>query len=135
MKNLIIAGVLHYSPSVAEIDAQIPHPERVSAVVSGTARGVDTAGERWAKAHGIAVHRFPPDWHTFGRSAGPKRNRQMAEFADCLLAFYDGVDRGTASMIRIAAELGLPTKVVSAPTLLTSLTVQNPSHITTENNQ
>ena len=43
----------------------------VAEVVSGTARGVDQLGEDWADEHAIPVERFPADWDTHGRSAGP----------------------------------------------------------------
>jgi hypothetical protein len=51
--------------------------------------------------------RFPADWDRFGRSAGPKRNKQMAEYGDALIAVWDGESRGTKTMIEFARERGL----------------------------
>ena len=77
-------------------------------IVSGGARGVDRLGERWAKEHGVPVKKFSAEWDKYGRSAGYKRNRQMAEYADALVVLWDGKSPGTKHMIDIAIELGLP---------------------------
>lgn len=82
-------------------------------IVSGGAKGADTMGERYAKAHKLSVHRFPAQWEKYGRSAGYKRNAEMAEFADALVAFWDGASRGTEHMINLAREKGLRVRVVN----------------------
>jgi hypothetical protein len=43
---------------------------------------------------------FPADWNKFGKSAGHVRNQAMADYADILLAFWDGKSTGTKSMIK-----------------------------------
>lgn len=77
----------------------------ITEVVCGCARGADTGGEDWAKARGVPVARFPADWKKFGRSAGPRRNLQMAQYAEALIAFPGG--SGTANMVQQATERGL----------------------------
>lgn len=79
----------------------------VTEVVSGGARGVDSLGEKWASHNHIPVKRFIADWNRHGRSAGPIRNRQMADYADALIAIWDGESRGTKNMIGQAAAKGL----------------------------
>jgi hypothetical protein len=79
----------------------------ITEVVCGKARGVDTLGEQWAKSHGIPVKEFPADWETHGKSAGPKRNRQMAEYAEALILVWDGKSRGSANMLQEAKKRGL----------------------------
>lgn len=69
-------------------------------IVSGGARGADALGERYAREHGIELVIFPADWDTYGNAAGPIRNAEMADYADYLLAFWDGKSRGTANMIQ-----------------------------------
>lgn len=71
----------------------------VTEVVSGTARGADRFGEQVARSCGIPVKRFPADWNTFGKSAGYRRNAEMAAYADMLVAVWDGESRGTKHMI------------------------------------
>ena len=81
-------------------------------IVSGTARGADALGERWAREFGVPIHRFPADWSRYGRRAGYLRNMEMAEFATDALIFWDGVSRGSKHMIAICAEFDLPHRVV-----------------------
>jgi len=79
-------------------------------VVSVGAAGVDSLGERWARENGIPVKRSPADWKAHGRAAGPIRNRQMVEYADALIALWDGTSRGAANMIGEAKARGLVLK-------------------------
>ena len=76
-------------------------------VLSGTARGADQLGEEWAKLNGIPVERYPANWDLHGKSAGFKRNTEMAEKAEALIALWDGESRGTKHMIDIARRKGL----------------------------
>ncbi len=71
----------------------------ISEVVSGTARGADYLGEEYANENGIPIKSFPADWDNYGKAAGPIRNRQMAEYADVLIAVWDGKSKGTNNMI------------------------------------
>lgn len=76
-------------------------------VISGAAEGADKLGERYAAERGFDVVQVPADWKKLGRAAGPKRNAQMAEMGDTLIAFWDGESRGTKSMIDLARKKGL----------------------------
>ncbi len=80
---------------------------RITEVVSGCAAGADLFGEQWAKTRMIPIRRFPADWRTHGKAAGPIRNEQMARYADQLVAVWDGVSRGTQDMIGRARHHGL----------------------------
>lgn len=81
-------------------------------IVSGTARGADKMGERWAKENGKTVHEFFPDWDGLGKSAGYKRNEDMAKFADACICFYNGKSPGTKHMINLAKQYKLKLKVI-----------------------
>ncbi|WP_027358050.1 DUF2493 domain-containing protein [Desulforegula conservatrix] len=76
-------------------------------VVCGTAKGVDTLGEKWAIDNGIPIEKFAPDWSRYGRAAGPKRNLEMAKSANALIALWDGKSKGTKNMIETARKEGL----------------------------
>lgn len=88
-------------------------------IISGTARGADKLGERYANNKGYNVKQFPADWAIFGKRAGYLRNRDMAKYAieegskGVLIAFWDGESKGTKHMIDIAYELGLSVYVVN----------------------
>lgn len=71
-------------------------------ILSGTARGVDRMGERWAMEHNVPIERYPADWNKHGKSAGYKRNHIMAQNADALLALWNFKSKGTKHMIDLA---------------------------------
>lgn len=77
----------------------------ITEVVSGVAQGADKGGEHWAEKHKIPVKQFPANWDRYGKSAGYKRNTQMAEYAEAVILFPGGV--GTNHMFAIATEKGL----------------------------
>lgn len=105
--KVIIAGPRDYEDFVSVIVAVHLSHFDITEVVSGRARGVDTLGERWADENGIPVKPFPADWTRYGNGAGPKRNLQMAKYADGAVILWDGTTRGTGSMLKIAKAHGL----------------------------
>lgn len=111
--KLIIAGSRHLNPSVEFIDSCIKYPKRIIRVISGGARGVDIAGEKWAEAKGLPYVRFVPGWGLHGRKvAAFVRNNDMAFYGDALLAIWDGRSPGTRHMIEAMKDLKKPVKVV-----------------------
>ena len=81
-------------------------------IVSGTAKGADKLGERYAEERQYPIKRFPADWSMWGKRAGYIRNTDMAEYADALIAFWDGKSRGSKHMINIATEQNLLVRVI-----------------------
>jgi hypothetical protein len=79
----------------------------VTEVISGCARGADSLGERWAEDRGVPIIRFPAEWDKYGKSAGYRRNAEMAEVGEALIAIWDGKSRGTEMMINLARQKGL----------------------------
>ena len=80
----------------------------ISEIVSGGAKGVDESGEQIAIKAGIPLRRFPADWGRYGKKAGGIRNREMAVYADALIAVWDGKSRGTRLMIELMRKAGKP---------------------------
>lgn len=73
---------------------------------SGTLLGADRWADEWARERGVPVEPHPADWRTWGKAAGPMRNRQMAEAgAHGCIAFPGGT--GTANMCRWAERCGI----------------------------
>lgn len=98
-----------------EIIAKYDNPIKI---VSGTCRGADRLGEKYAYENQIRVERFPADWNKLGRSAGYVRNVEMAIYASdndnigVLIAFWDGKSKGTKHMIDAAKKYGLEIHVI-----------------------
>ena len=80
-------------------------------IVSGTAKGADSLGEQYARERGYTVERFPANWQQYGKAAGPIRNRQMADNADAIIAFWDGLSKGTQNMIMEAKKKGMAVRI------------------------
>lgn len=81
-------------------------------IVCGMAKGADRLGEQYAKENGYRVIYMPADWDTDGKAAGYKRNIRMAEYANALVAFWDGQSSGTKHMIETAQKMRLDVRVV-----------------------
>ena len=81
-------------------------------IVSGGARGADSFGERVANRRGYKLTIFKAKWGELGKQAGILRNIEMAEYADALIAFWDGGSRGTKHMIREAGKKKLPVIII-----------------------
>ncbi len=82
------------------------------AIVSGLARGADNLGEKYAKERGYHVKEFPAQWDKYGKSAGYRRNGEMADNADACVAFWDLKSRGTKHMIDLAVKKDLKYRIV-----------------------
>lgn len=74
-------------------------PENVTEIVSGGARGIDACAREYAKSHGIKLTEFLPEYEKYGRSAPLKRNLKIIDYADLIIAFWDGQSRGTKFVI------------------------------------
>ena len=102
----------------------------ITEVVCGCAEGIDKCGYRWAREQGIPVTFFPAwanqyswayyqnrpgeviqyphgGYSGYSRSYGIQRNKRMAEYAEAVLAVWDGDSRGTKSLIELAEYKGL----------------------------
>jgi len=93
--------------------------DKIYEIVSGCAKGADQLGEKFAKEFKFILKQFPADWDKFGKSAGYKRNEQMALYAKedanlgVLIAFWDGSSKGTKHMIDLANKNGLKVYVIN----------------------
>lgn len=95
------------------------YPIKITEVVCGEAKGADLLGKQWAHRHDVNVSSFPADWTKHGKSAGPKRNMQMGDYADRLIAFWDGESKGTKQMIDYMIRLEKPVHIVYIQTVNT----------------
>ncbi len=88
-KVMLIEALKHFTMEYGDI----------TEVVCGMADGADTLGMLWANFMDIPVKKFPADWGKYGNSAGPIRNKEMANYADALIAFWNRKSKGTLDMI------------------------------------
>ena len=81
--------------------------DTIGQVVSGGANGVDTLAERWAKRNDISFIAFLPQYDIYGGKYAPlKRDEDMVNYCDYVVAFWDGKSAGTKYTIEYAAKMG-----------------------------
>ncbi|MBC8266293.1 MAG: DUF2493 domain-containing protein [Flavobacteriales bacterium] len=115
MKKVIIAGSRdfnNFSKLKSVCDFLLKDFKKV-VIISGGAKGADQLGERYAELRGFKVKLYKADWKKYGKSAGIKRNAEMAEYADMLIAFWDGKSKGTANMISLAKKANIQVNIIS----------------------
>lgn len=113
MRTIIAGGRdIH---NMAELHFAISQSWIPSVVISGGANGADRLGEIYAEKTGKPLEVYPADWGKYGKSAGPIRNREMANVAEGLIALWDGESRGTKHMIETARGMGLRVYVHMVP--------------------
>lgn len=112
--KVIIAGSRNftdYETLKAELNILLIH-KNIIEIVSGGAKGADILGEKYANEYEIKIKQFIPNWDLYGKSAGYKRNEQMAIYATHCVCFWDGVSKGTKHMIDLAEKHNLKLKVI-----------------------
>jgi hypothetical protein len=78
----------------------------ITEIVSGGADGPDKWSEEIAKQYSIWMTIYKPDWKTYGKSAGFKRNVLIINEADYILLFWDGFSKGTTHALNLARKSG-----------------------------
>ena len=96
---------IYFNQKMREVLLTFPH---VTTLVSGGTRGPDSMAETYAKKNGLKMKVLLPNWDTYGRSAGIKRNTEIVEKCQVLVAFWDGKSPGTSDSIRKAQKQGKP---------------------------
>lgn len=113
--RLVVAGSRgfdSYERLSAELDKYLAGRRNVT-IISGTARGADRLGERYAQEHGYNIEQVPAQWAKYHQGAGPIRNRQMVKTADAVLVFWDHESTGTRNIVECARAENIPCKIVN----------------------
>lgn len=80
---------------------EISDRTQISSIISGGAKGADSLAEKYASLNNIDTIIFKPDW-SIGKSAAAIRNIKIVENADIVVAFWDGISKGTKMTIDMA---------------------------------
>ena len=114
--KIVIAGSRSFHDYQLLCQTLAPDKSRITQVITGGARGADQLGYRWAWKHAVRHQCFRADWERFGKSAGVRRNFQMAQAGDVLVVFGDEPSPGTAHLIQCMQALGKPVVVICTDT-------------------
>lgn len=99
------------SRTINAIPLETTLPPDTDELVSGGAKGVDAYVRSFARQRGIKLTEFLPEYPRFGRIAPLLRNRQIVEYADLVLAFWDGTSNGTRFVIDYCKKTNTPLRV------------------------
>lgn len=98
-RNLLVADLENYLPG------------NTTEIVSGGAKGVDKCAKEYAKINNIKLTEFLPKYEKYGRAAPLKRNLQIIDYADMLIAFWNGKSKGTKHVIDSCKKKNKPIKI------------------------
>lgn len=85
-------------------------------IYHGDAQGADRWAATVAATKGMKVRAFPADWESYGKRAGYLRNIEMLDGKpDLVLAFWNGISKGTKHTIDEAMKRGIPVEVTTLP--------------------
>lgn len=114
MFKVIVAGGRDYDDYEtlkSKLDKLLQNKKDVQ-IVTGKARGADSLGEKYALEKSYSIAEFPVDWDSYGKSAGYRRNAEMADYADACVCFWDGASKGTKHMIDLAEKKGIKLRII-----------------------
>lgn len=77
-------------------------PGNIELIISGGASGIDTLAQDYAKKHNIPTLIILPDYEKYGKAAPLKRNEEIVNKADVIIAFWDMKSKGTEHIINYA---------------------------------
>lgn len=107
MKLLIIG-----SRSIPAFDLKEYIPPETTMIISGGAEGIDSEAEHYADRQRLSKLILRPQYRLYGRAAPIRRNEEMVDYADAVLAVWDGISRGTANTIAYAQKKEKPLTVI-----------------------
>ena len=100
------------SRGITDIDLSALVGDEVTEIVSGGAKGIDSLTAEYAEQNQIKLTVFLPDYKKFGRGAPIKRNYEIVDYSDEVLAIWDGASRGTKSVIDYCQKICKKVRVI-----------------------
>jgi len=100
--NLFSAKITHLTKNIPDI----------CFVSGGCKTGADNLIERYCNANNLPILIFYLNYAELGKSAPLKRNQEIVDNSDMLIAFWDGESRGTKHTIDLAEKKGIPNRII-----------------------
>lgn len=115
-KKVAVIGSRDFEDKRRLYDILTKNYDRIKLIISGGARGADSLAVAWAADYGIPYLVFPAMWHNpftgeHDKGAGFRRNVQIIDQCDVVIAFWDGKSSGTAHSIETAGLKQKPVKI------------------------
>ncbi len=90
-------------------------PDNTTKIVSGGAKDIDQCARTFAIKEGIKLTEFLPKYELYGRTAPLKRNIEIINYSDIVIAFWDGKSRGTKFVIDNCKKMNKEFRVFITP--------------------
>ena len=74
-------------------------------IISGGAQGIDQLAKEWAENNQIKLTQVLPEYNKYGRAAPIVRNKIIVDCADEVIAFWDGLSKGTNWVINYCKKI------------------------------
>jgi SLOG family YspA-like protein len=102
--KIAIVGSRHFADPDRVVEYVRSLPPRAS-IITGSASGVDAAATKAAREKGIPVQVMPASFEELGDAGkGAARNQRLVDACDVLVAFWDGVSKGTRATVERALD-------------------------------
>lgn len=116
LKRLAVIGSRDFNDKGRVFKLLDKNYHKIKMIVSGGARGADTLAKDWAQERGFPCLICFARWRSlsgeYDNGAGFRRNRQIIENCDTVLAFWKNKSKGTANSIKIAQQLGKKVHII-----------------------
>lgn len=86
-------------------------PKDTTEIISGGAKGIDSCAREYAISNYIRLTELLPNYSKYGKTAPLRRNIDIINSADLVLAFWDGKSSGTRFVIENCKKLGVPLEI------------------------
>lgn len=87
-------------------------PSETLEIVSGGAKGIDSCAKEFAIQNNLKLTEFLPKYERYKKGAPLMRNIEIIEYADMVLAFWDGKSKGTKFVIDACMERNIACKII-----------------------
>ena len=84
----------------------------INTIISGGAAGAGSLAKLYAVETGLNLVEHKAQWKIYGKSAGMRRNWDIVQSSDMVLAFWDGWSKGTQNTISLAKQAKKITLIV-----------------------
>jgi hypothetical protein len=91
----------------------LQNPLPIGEIVSGGASGADALAARYADKNCIPLTVFMPNYKLYKQGAPLRRNLEIIESCDTVVAFWDGKSKGTKNALEHARRLKKPVVLIS----------------------
>jgi hypothetical protein len=104
--KVAIVGSRHF-PEIERVRSFVSSLPAGATVITGGASGVDAAAGEAARERQLGLIKLPPRFEeSSDAAAAGRRNQQLVDAAEVLVAFWDGESAGTRKTVERALESG-----------------------------